>query len=200
VALVSFANRYRCKDGTYKWLQWTATADVSRGLIYAAARDVTAQRQAEETILKSEERYRTVIAAMQDGIVIVDADGSIRSCNNSAERILGLSAAQIIGRTAVDPRWRAIHEDGSPFPAETFPVAVTLRTGRPCTDIVTGVYKPDGALTWISINSRPLLDADGVTLGGVVASFQDITERKRTEAALHEASAELARLGRAQQG
>jgi PAS domain-containing protein len=69
-----------------------------------------------------------------------------------------------------------------------------------CSDIVTGVYKPDGALTWISINSRPLLDADGVTLGGVVASFQDITERKRTEAALPEASAELARVGRAQQG
>lgn len=199
-ATVIFENRYRCKDGAYKWLQWTATPDVSRGLIYAAARDVTAHKQAAETIQKSEERYRTVIAAMQDGIVIMDADGSIRSCNDSAERILGLSAEQIMGRTALDPRWRAIHDDGSPFPAETFPVAVTLRTGRPCSDVVMGVYKPDGALTWISINSQPLLDADGVTLGGVVASFEDITERRRTDAALREASAELARLGRAQQG
>jgi serine/threonine-protein kinase len=200
VAVANFTNRYRCKDGTYKWLQWTATADVSRGLIYAAARDVTAQRQAEETFLALLNRYRTVIAAMQDGIIIMDADGSIRSCNGSAERILGLSAEQIMGRTALDPRWLAIHEDGSPFPTETFPVTVTLRTGRPCSDIVMGVYKPDGTLTWISINSQPLLDADGVTLGGVVASFEDITERKRTEAALQEASAELARLGGAHQG
>jgi eukaryotic-like serine/threonine-protein kinase len=200
VATVIFMNRYRCKDGDYKWLQWTAAADVSRGLIYAAARDVTAQKQAVETIHKSEELYRTVIAAMQDGIVIVDADGGIRACNGSAERILGLSAEQIMGRTALDSRWRAIHEDGSPFPPETFPVTVTLRTGRPCSNIVMGVYKPDGGLTWISINSQPLLDADGVTLSGVVASLEDITERRRTEEALRQASAELARLGGAHQG
>jgi PAS domain-containing protein len=105
-----------------------------------------------------------------------------------------------MGRTALDPRWRAIHEDGSPFPGETFPVAVTLRTGRPCSNVVMGVYKPDGGLTWISINSQPLLDADGVTLDGAVASFEDITERRRTEAALQQASAELARLGGARQG
>jgi PAS domain S-box-containing protein len=199
VDTITFENRYRCKDGSYKWLQWTSTPDVGRGLIYAAARDVTEQKQAEEAIQKSEERYRTVIAAMQDGIVIADADGGFRSCNDSAERILGLSAEQIMGRTALDARWRAIHEDGSPFPAETFPVTVTLRTGQPCSNIVMGVYKPDGGLTWISINSQPLLDADGVTLSGVVASFEDITERRRTEAALQQASAELARLGRAHQ-
>jgi len=111
---------YRCKDGSYKWLQWTSTPQVDRGLNYAVARDVTGRKQAEETIRKSEELYRTVIAAMQDGIVIVDAEGGIRTCNGSAERILGLSAEQIMGRTALDPRWRAIHEDGSPFPPETF--------------------------------------------------------------------------------
>ena len=81
-----------------------------------------------------------------------------------------------------------------PFPAETFPAAVTLRTGQRCSNIVMGVYKPDGVLTWISINSEPLFEADGTTLGGVVASFEDITERRRTEEALREASKELADL------
>ena len=119
---VTFENRYRCKDGLYRWLSWTATAYPSRQLLYAAARDITERKQAEEAY----KRYQSVIAAMQDGIVIVDADGGIRACNSSAERILGLSAEQIIGRTSLDPRWRAIHEDGSPFPGETFPVAVTL--------------------------------------------------------------------------
>jgi len=57
-----------------------------------------------------------------------------------------------------------------------------------------GVYKPDGDLTWISINSEPVLDADGVTLAGVVASLEDITEKRRTESALHQAVTELARL------
>jgi PAS domain S-box-containing protein len=131
---------------------------------------------------------------MQGGVVLLDADGGIRACNTSAERILGLSADQITGRTALDPRWHAIHEDGSPFPAETFPVVVTLRTGEPCSNVVMGVYKPNGELTWISINSQPLFGSDGTTLAGVVASLADISERKRIEQTLQDRSRELARL------
>lgn len=194
VDTITFENRYRCKDGSYKWFLWTSTPYRSRQVIYAAARDITERKQAEEVSRKGEERYRSVIAAMQDGIVILDADGSIRTCNRSAERILGLSAEQIIGRTARDPRWQAIHEDGSPFPNETFPAVVTLRTGEPCSNIIMGVYKPDGNLTWISINSEPLFEADGTTLAGVVTSLEDITERRLTETALRQASTELARL------
>lgn len=41
---VSFENRYRCKDGTYRWLSWKAAANRDRGLVYAAARDVTAEK------------------------------------------------------------------------------------------------------------------------------------------------------------
>jgi PAS domain S-box-containing protein len=195
-ATVMFENRYRCKDGSYRWFLWTSTAYPSRQLMYAAAKDITARKHTEEALRKNAEQYRSVIAAMQDGIVVLGADGSIRACNGSAERILGLSAEQIIGRTALDPRWRAIHEDGSPFPGESFPVAETLRTGRASSNVIMGVYKPDGALTWISINSEPLFEADGATLGGVVASFEDITERRRTEEALRQASMELADLRR----
>jgi len=57
-----------------------------------------------------------------------------------------------------------------------------------------GVYKPDGSLTWISINSEPLLEADGATLGGVVVSLEDVTQRQHTETTLQQVSAELARL------
>jgi serine/threonine-protein kinase len=178
-------NRYRCKDGSYRWLQWTAQEIVGQQLIYAVARDITDRRE-------SEERYRSVIAAMQDGIALLDSDGSIQACNASAERILGLSADQIRGRTPSDPRWRAIHEDGSPFPGETHPPMVTLRTGQPCANVVMGVHKPDGALTWISINSQPLFRAGESTPYAVVASFEDISERKRTEEALRQTAAELA--------
>ena len=43
---VSFENRYRTKDGSYRWLSWKAAANQQRGLIYAAARDVTDQKRA----------------------------------------------------------------------------------------------------------------------------------------------------------
>jgi len=171
---------------------WTSTAFIRRRLFYAAARDITARKQGEEALRMSENLYRSVIATTQEGIVLLDADGGIRACNASAERILGLSAEQLTGRTGFDPRWHAIHEDGSPFPGETFPVMVTLHTGTPCSNVVMGVYKPNEEVTWISITSQPLVDADGTTLAGVVASFADITDRKRLEERLHEASVELA--------
>jgi PAS domain S-box-containing protein len=191
---VTFENRYRCQDGTYKWMLWTSTAYAGRQLIYAAARDITARKEAEEALRRNEERYRSMIAAMQDGIVLMDAEGRIHACNASAERILGLSADQIMGRTSLDPRWGAVHEDGSPFPGETHPAMVTLATGQPCLNVVMGVRKPDGTLTWISVNSQPLFEADGVTRSGVVASFTDISERRRTEEALRRAEHQLSRL------
>jgi len=141
--------------------------------------DVTERKRAEIALRESEERYRSVIAAMQDGIALFNADGTIYACNAAAERILGLSADQIKGRTPYDPRWRAIHEDGSPFPGETHPPIVTLRTGKPCFDVVMGIHKPDGTLTWISINSQPLKRPNETTPYAVVASFEDITDRKR---------------------
>ncbi len=43
-----------------------------------------------------------------------------------------------------------------------------------------GIHKPNGALTWISINSLPLVRPNETTPYAVVASFEDITDRKRT--------------------
>lgn len=146
--------------------------------------DVTERRHAEEQIRRSEERYRSVVSAMSEGIVLQDATGVIEACNASAETILGLTQDQMLGLTSVDPRWRAIHEDGSPFPGETHPAMVTLRTGEPLSNVIMGVHKPDGTLTWISINSQPLVRPGEAKPHAVVTSFADITERRQTEAAL----------------
>ena len=161
---------------------------------FVVARDITERKRAEEALRVSEERYRSVIAAMQDGILLLDADGSIRACNASAERILGISADQLMGRTPLDPQWGAIREDGTPFPDDDRPTVVSLRTGRPCSNVLMGVQCPDGSRTWVSVSSQPLFDPDGTTPAGVVACFTDVTERRRTEEILRQTTLELARL------
>ena len=135
-------------------------------------------------LYESEERYQSVVTAMAEGVVLQDASSVILACNQAAEELLGLSADQMMGRTSLDPRWRSIHEDGSPFPGDMHPVPVTLRTGEPQRRVVMGVHKPDGTLTWLSINSEPLFREGETQPYAAVATFSDITQRKLAEDAL----------------
>ncbi|MEG4498569.1 diguanylate cyclase [Microcoleus sp. F10-C6] len=130
---------------------------------------------------ESEERYRSVIATMTEGVVLQLADGEIIACNASAERIIGLTSQQMMGRTSVDLDWRTVREDGSPFPGEQHPATITLQTGKPLSNVVMGIHKADGTLTWISINSQPLFQRNECHPYAVVTTFADITERKQAE-------------------
>jgi two-component system, cell cycle sensor histidine kinase and response regulator CckA len=151
---------------------------LGRSIRYAIER-----QRAEEALRDSEARYRSVVLAMQEGIILQQADGTILTCNTSAERILALPVTEILGHTSCDLSWRAIHEDGSPFPCESYPAMVTLQTGQPCSNVVLGIRRPDdGKLTWIAMNSQPLFHPGESLPHAVITSFTDITEKKQLEA------------------
>ena len=78
-------------------------------------------------LAREDERYRMMVGALVEGVVIQDAHGAILSCNASAERVLGVSREQMLGRKSIDVRWHAIHEDGSPFPGEAHPSSRAAR-------------------------------------------------------------------------
>jgi diguanylate cyclase (GGDEF)-like protein/PAS domain S-box-containing protein len=185
---LTFISQHQRKDGSLFPVEITTNYVEFDGEEYnfAFGQDISARLQAETALRESEERYRSVITAMAEGIVLQKTDGRITACNKSAERILGLTVDQMMGRTSIDPRWRAIHEDGTPFPGETHPAIVTLRTGQPQFNVVMGVHKPDSRLSWISINSQPLFKPDESKPYAVVASFTDITVRKQAEIALQQ--------------
>ncbi len=152
----------------------------------AIVHDISARKAAENTLKLREEHYRSVFASMSEGIVVHDSSGAIISCNASAETILGLSSDQIQGKTPLDPNWRTIHEDGSPFPGETHPASVTLQTGQPSRNVIMGVHLPDGSLRWILINSQPVFLENSTRPSTVIVTFTDITERKIAEGKLGE--------------
>jgi two-component system cell cycle sensor histidine kinase/response regulator CckA len=185
--MLDFECECRRKDGTPIWVRQDSRAvrDESGRLTYFEGfiQDITARKRAEKVALESEVRYRSLVTALAEGVVFHSATGEILACNASAERILGLTADQIYGRTSLDPRWQAIHEDGSPFPGQEHPSLVTLRSGRPCSGVVMGVRKPDGNTTWITINAEPLTHQGEPLPYGVVCSFVDITSRRTLDEA-----------------
>lgn len=63
--VISFENRYRCKDGSYRWLQWNSTMSLENRLIYAAARDITERKRREEEIEKLNESLRQQAAQLE---------------------------------------------------------------------------------------------------------------------------------------
>ncbi len=131
-----------------------------------------------ERLRESENTYRSIIAAMREGVVVQNRKGEIIASNKNAEKILGVTAAQLEGKTSLDPAWRSVHEDGTPFPGDGHPAMVTLTTGKPQNGIIMGVHKTDSSLTWISINSQPIFSRDESVPHAVVTTFSDITERK----------------------
>ncbi|HMQ29105.1 MAG TPA: PAS domain S-box protein [Chloroflexaceae bacterium] len=188
--------RVRHADGHYRWFETHRTTLTQQKVNYilGVSRDVTERLEAELAIRRSEERYRTLFETMSQGVVYQNAEGAITEANPAAERILGLSLAQMQGRTSMDPRWRTIHEDGSPFPGDTHPSMVALRTGVELKNEVMGVYNPaDGNYRWISVSAVPQFRPGEERPFQVYATFEDITELKLAEAALIEERALLAR-------
>ncbi|MFM8321220.1 MAG: PAS domain S-box protein, partial [Chloroflexota bacterium] len=116
------------------------------------------------------------------GLVVQSRDGLIVYANQAAEEILGLTFDQMQGRASTDPRWRAIHEDGSDFPGEDHPAMVTLRSGQPVRDVVMGVFNPRSqSYTWINIEATPIFNRLGQPADQVMTTFENITQRKLAE-------------------
>ena len=120
----------------------------------------------------AQRELRSVFENMGDGVVVQASDGAIIDCNPAAERILGLSADQLAGRSSLDQRWHAKREDGSPFPGEEHPAMVALRTGTPQRDVVMAVHRPDGTDALISVSAEPMPSGRALP-SAVVATFTD---------------------------
>jgi diguanylate cyclase (GGDEF)-like protein/PAS domain S-box-containing protein len=197
--ILSSEYRFRHKNGEWRWLNsreivFQRDAKGKPLQILGSVTDISDRKQIELAFKQSEERYRSVITAMAEGIVLQQANGEITTCNTSAESILGLSREEILCRTSIDLNGKTIDEDGSPFPGEKHPAMVTLRTGEPQSNIIMGIQKPDQSLTWISINSQPLIHPGENQPYAVVTSFTDITARKQAEIALQSLSNRLQHL------
>jgi len=146
--------------------------------------DITIRKNSEETLKESEQKYRNLVSDMQVGLLIQGPQAEILMSNAKALEFLGINEDQLLGKSSFDPDWNVIHEDGSPFPANTHPVPQAIANRKSVRDIVMGVYRPAiGDRIWLLVCAEPQLNNDG-TIQQVVCTFIDITKRKQAEEAL----------------
>ena len=141
-------------------------------------------------LAEKSERKHALLDAMEEGVVMQNADGRILSWNPAAERILGLSGDQLSGRSSMDPQWNAIRADGSPFPGHEHPAMVSLRSGKPLRGEIMGVRMAASQPRWLHINAIPLA-REGHNPHAVVCTFADITAVRQADQELRRSRQEL---------
>jgi PAS domain S-box-containing protein len=133
---------------------------------------------------ESEERFRAVVNSANEGILVYDRRLNVTEVNAAAERILGLTPAELIGKPGFTSQLPCVREDGTPLPAEERPTKVTLRAGQSLKGQVIGIKRGDGTTTWVSVNTAFLRHAGESDFYGIVSTLSDITARRAAEEAL----------------
>ncbi|WP_437930821.1 PAS domain S-box protein [Sorangium sp. So ce291] len=96
---LTYENRFLCKDGSYRWLEWNAMLALDEGRVYFVARDVTRRKSAELALRESEEKLRALYEGIPHFLTVVDKDARIVSANRSYP---GVSTESLLGRSLYD--------------------------------------------------------------------------------------------------
>ncbi|MDB4879091.1 MAG: domain S-box protein [Gemmatimonadetes bacterium] len=83
---LAFENRYRCRDGSFRWLHWNATSDTVAGVIYSVARDITARKAAEEEREQLVKQLQQALAEVRTLRAILPICSYCRKIRDEAER------------------------------------------------------------------------------------------------------------------
>lgn len=125
-------------------------------------------------LLESDERYRALLAASGQGVLLIDKDAVIQECNSTASKILGLKPEELVGVSALDSRWQILTESGEHFGGQQCPAVTALRSGKPQTGVVMGFRRPDGTVVWISANCQPLFHPGNSVPCSVMVAFSEV--------------------------
>ena len=137
--------------------------------------DTTERRRAEDERRAVEQLHSTVIEAVDEGIVVADADGIVVAANPAAHRILPLDIE--IGAPLIDciaGQDGMVGANRRPIPAGDHPVARALHRNESIHDVLIGLVSDD-AERWLSLSCRPLPALTGAA-AGTVCSFADVTK------------------------
>jgi len=174
--LEPFVVKHITKGGRilYTWLTFTILKD-EEGKPYAVAtteQDITRRKQAEKDLFESEERYRTMIEALGEGVIVIDSENKFIITNPAAERIFGVQPGGLINRRLdefVDEENLSKIKDHLELSPEEKIAGYEIE-----------IIQPAGRRRILNVTTTPRSDGN-VKVAGILGVFRDITEIKRME-------------------
>ena len=188
--LASFENRYRCKDGQYRWIQWSAASSVDDSLIYAVARDVTRERGTREALRQTTAFQHAILESANYSIISTDTEGTILTFNAAAERMYGYTAEEVIGQSTAmlhDPkdvvrRAAELSKELGVLVDPGFEVFVVKARAGAADEHEWTYVRKDGSRFPAMVSISALRDETGALIG-FVGLAREITRRMQAEKA-----------------
>ncbi|MBI3649875.1 MAG: PAS domain S-box protein [Acidobacteria bacterium] len=171
---VSFENRFRCRDGSYRWLLWSITASPADWLLYAIAKDITNRKQTEALLCETTAQITDIVNSISDAFIVLNRQWELTYVNPQAERYLRRSRQQVLGKNVWQefPRFldSIFYEQAHKALSENVSVAF------------------EGYDAWLNIwwDVHIYPGKDGVSI-----YYRDITERKNSEEILKKTEEQL---------
>ncbi|HBB34707.1 MAG TPA: hybrid sensor histidine kinase/response regulator [Cyanobacteria bacterium UBA8803] len=181
-----FENRYRTKDGSYRWLAWTAAPQLKREVMYCIAHDVTQQKHREAALRESEERWQLALRGSNDGIWDWNVQTNEVFFSARWKTMLGYEEHEISNN--VDEWAKRVHPDDLEWVMQVIQDHFDRKT--PFYVSEHRVLCKDGTYKWILDRGQAIWDEAGNVLR-MVGSHTDVTERRELQVALQRANQEL---------
>ncbi len=172
--------RVTCKDGSVRTM--IINGAEGEGTLLACFFDITERKQAEQALRESEENYRLLLDSANSIILRMDPTGKVTFFNNFAERFLGFSQQEILGKNVVGTIVPKHDSEGGD--QERMILEIGSNPEGYSSNENENMRK-DGSRVWVSWTNKEILDKEG-NIREILCIGNNITEYKLAELALRE--------------
>ncbi len=181
--IINFVNRYRRKDGEYRYIEWRSNPS-DNDLIYFAARDITERKSNEERIQRTNQQLSLFIEHTPAAIAVFDKDMKYVMASQHWLKDYNLEDIDVIGHSHyeifpdIPERWKKIHQE--------------CLKGKIRKSEEDKFEREDGSVTWIKWEIHPWYE--GKEIGGIIMFTEVITEQKLFQEILDQERQRLANI------